>query len=161
MSKAVELHAAAVAKIQASSETAHFSSLCLFQSIPTHYGRLGDARGGNVMGLDQALRGRGNAIMLMLSINIAGDEPAEVRDIGFKAARAFYEGVEAYAREVDGFVDWTYLNYADRAQNPLRSLADPEEVRRTALKYDPEGVFQTRAPGGFKISEFQADGVRG
>ncbi|KAK8139408.1 hypothetical protein PG984_002788 [Apiospora sp. TS-2023a] len=161
MSKSVELHAAAVTKIQAVTKTGHFSSLCLFQSIPAHYARLGDERGGNVMGLEKALAGRGNAIMLMLSINVGGDEPAEVRDVGYKAAREFYEGVEKYAREVDRFVDWTYLNYADRAQNPLRWLADPEEVRRTALKYDPEGVFQTRAPGGFKISEYQADGVRG
>ncbi|KAK8026409.1 hypothetical protein PG991_003465 [Apiospora marii] len=105
--------------------------------------------------------GGGNAIMLMLLINVGGEEPAEARDVGYRAARAFYEGVEAFAREVDGFVDWTYLNYADRAQNPLRSLLDPEEVRRTALKYDPEGVFRRRAPGGFKISEYEAEGVRG
>lgn len=117
MNKAVELHAEAVAKIQAVTRTGHFSTLCLFQSLPSHYGRLGDERDGHVMGLDQALGGRGNAIMLMVSTIIGGEEPAEVCDAGHRAARGFYEGVEGFAREVGGFVDWTYFNYADWAQN--------------------------------------------
>ncbi|KAK7952757.1 uncharacterized protein PG986_008485 [Apiospora aurea] len=152
MSKAVSLHAAAVAKMQAASQTGRFSSLCLFQSLPHCYGRLGDERGGNVMRLDRALRGR-NAVMLLLSVNVGGEEDEKVCGVGLAAAREVLEGVEAFAREVDGFVDWTYLNYADRVQEPLRTLRDPEAVMRTAVKYDPTGVFQTRAPGGFKISE--------
>ncbi|KAK8048223.1 hypothetical protein PG994_009953 [Apiospora phragmitis] len=151
MAKAVELHAAAVAQIRAISKMGQFSSLCLFQSLPSHYGRLGDERGGNVMGLDRALKGR-NAIMLLLSVNVGGDEEDSVRAVGLEATRESLRGVDAFARSVDGFVDWTYLNYADCSQDPLRSLLDPEEVKRTALKYDPTGVFQTRAPGGFKIS---------
>jgi hypothetical protein len=33
-------------------------------------------------------------------------------------------------------------------------------IRAAAKKYDPEGVFQTRAPGGFKISKLKETASR-
>ncbi|KAK8041771.1 hypothetical protein PG993_006294 [Apiospora rasikravindrae] len=121
-------------------------------NVPQTITSLNDERGGNVMGLNRALKGR-NAIMMLLSINVAGEENREVCDVGLEAGREFLEGADAFARSEDRFVDWTYPKYADRAQNPLRTLLDPEEIKKTAVKYDPTGVFQTRPPGGFKISE--------
>lgn len=46
------------------------------------------------------------------------------------------------------------MNYDDKDQNPLESYG-PENVakiRAAAAKYDPDGIFQTLVPGGFKIS---------
>jgi hypothetical protein len=193
MAKAVEAHARAIAKIKAASKTGNFSSLCLFQGIPSFYSELGDERGGNVMGLDQHLKGR-NAISLLLSskqswncllllialfqeqvwpnieqklltssynpdqllttsvlVNVSEEE---IREFGLQVTREFLKEVDDFAKSVDGYIDWTYINYADKAQDPLGSLLDPKGIKSVALKYDPEGVFQKKTPGGFKISKY-------
>lgn len=149
MAKAVEVHAATVAKMQAASKTGRFSTLCLFQALPSFYGRLGDAAGGNVMGLDQHLRGR-NAVSMLLSVNVSEEE---LRGYGLQLAREYLDEVDAYARSVGGYLPWCYINYSDRAQKPLASLLDPGAIRGVAEKYDRDGVFQKQVPGGFKISE--------
>lgn len=147
MAKAVEIHAAAVEKIKAASKTGHFSTICLFQAMPSFYKELSEARGGNVMGLDQHLKGR-NAVSMLLSINTSEDE---IRDFGQQLARDYVRDVNDYAKSLDGYIDWAYLNYADELQNPLASLQNPAAINETALKYDPEAVFQKRTPG-HKIS---------
>jgi len=150
MAKAVEIHAAAVEKIKAVSKTGHFSTICLFQAMPHFYKELSEARGGNVMGLDQHLKGR-NAISMLLSINTSEDE---IREFGQQLARDYVRDVEDFAKSLDGYIDWRYLNYADERQNPLASLLNPDAIKETALKYDPEGVFQKRTPG-HKITKIQ------
>ncbi|KAH8819337.1 FAD linked oxidase [Xylogone sp. PMI_703] len=149
MKKAVEVHAVAVDKIKAVSKTGHFSSLCLFQSLPSYYFKLGEQYGGNSMGLKQHLKGR-NAISLLLSINISEEE---IRDYGYEVAKDYLKQVDDYAKSVSGYIDWAYVNYADQSQNPMGSLLDPANLKRVALKYDPNGMFQKRTPG-FKISKY-------
>jgi hypothetical protein len=149
MAKAVEAHTKAVEKIKDASKTGYFSSLCLFQALPSFYGRLAEERGGNVMGLDKALKGR-NAILVLLSIKISEDD---IRELGFQVAQDYLKEIDDYAKSVDGYIDWTYINYADKTQSPLSTLSDPAAINVTALKYDPEGVFQKRSPRGFKISD--------
>ncbi|KAI1844499.1 hypothetical protein JX266_009386 [Neoarthrinium moseri] len=99
------------------------------------------------MGLDQHLRGR-NVISMLLSINISEEE---IRDFGFEVAREYLNEVDEYAKSVDGRIDWTYINYADRAQNPLGSLLDPAASKQAAVQHDPEGIFQRKSHGGSKI----------
>lgn len=149
MAKAVEIHAATVAKMKAASQTGHFSTLCLFQALPNFYGKLSDAAGGNVMGLDQHLRGR-NAISMLLAVNVSEEE---LKGYGLRLARGYLEEVEGYAKAVGGYLPWCYVNYADKAQSPLASLLDPLAIKAVAAEYDREGVFQRQALGGFKISE--------
>ena len=148
MAKAVEAHASAVEKMKKVSKTGKFSSLCLFQPLPGFYPRLGDERGGNSMGLEQHLKGR-NAVMLLLSINVTEEQ---IRDYGYEVAQAYLNEVQDYAKSVDGHIPWTYFNYADKAQNPLAGLKDPDNLKAVAAKYDPAGIFQTRTPG-FKVSK--------
>lgn len=148
MAKAVEIHAAAVEKMKAVSKTGHFSTLCLFQALPTAYLELSEARGGNVMGLREKLNGR-NGIMMLLSINTSEDE---IREFGEQLALDYLKDVNDFANSLDGLIDWRYLNYADEHQDPLASLLNPSAIKETAAKYDPDGVFQKRTPG-FKISK--------
>lgn len=148
MARAVEAHASAVGKIKKVSKTGMFSSLCLFQPLPGYYPRLGDERGGNSMGLAQHLQGR-NAVSLLLSVNISEEE---IRDYGYEVAKEYLKEVDDYAKSVGGYIPWTYFNYADKAQNPLASLLEPENLKAVAAKYDPAGIFQTRTPG-FKVSQ--------
>lgn len=55
----------------------------------------------------------------------------------------------------DGARDFAYFNYADSAQNPLGGYGadNVQLMKRVAKSYDPEGVFQTRVSGGFKIDK--------
>ena len=59
-----------------------------------------------------------------------------------------------YAKSVHGDNEYIYLNYADKTQNPLRSYGSNNlrKLRRIAREYDPQEVFQTLVPGGFKLA---------
>jgi hypothetical protein len=50
---------------------------------------------------------------------------------------------------------WLYLNYADWNQDPFSTFGEENvaKIRAASAKYDKLGVFQTMAPGGFKISK--------
>jgi V8-like Glu-specific endopeptidase len=51
-------------------------------------------------------------------------------------------------------VEFVYLNYADSSQDPLGSYG-PKNVafmKDVAKHYDPQGWWQQRVPGGFKLS---------
>jgi hypothetical protein len=70
--------------------------------------------------------------------------------------QAWLQEVRDFAATIeDGNLEWTYLNYADKSQDPLSSYG-PENIRKmkdAAAKYDPDQVFQKLVPGGFKISD--------
>jgi hypothetical protein len=100
------------------------------------------------MGLDKVDR---NAIMILFNIAVkTAEEEARARPLLHK----YGEQMQAFAASKNGLVDWQYLNYADAYQDPLASYGaeNLQKIRAAARKYDPEGVFQTKVPGGFKIS---------
>jgi len=63
-------------------------------------------------------------------------------------------GIQKFAEEKGTAVDYLYLNYADKDQDPLSGYGQEkvEFMKAVAEKYDPEGVYQNLMPGGFKIS---------
>ena len=72
--------------------------------------------------------------------------------------QAWVQAVKEFAATiVDGNLDWIYLNYADKSQDPLASygIENLKKMRKVAAKYDPEQVFQKLCPGGFKLSDVQ------
>ncbi|KAF2844358.1 FAD-binding domain-containing protein [Plenodomus tracheiphilus IPT5] len=147
--KIVQLHEQFVNEWKAETNDTDFITQCMFQSIPTVFTKHSIERGGNVLGLDQE---KGNVVMLLF--NIAVQTP-ELEALARPKLKLFGDAMRVYSASKNGAVDWTYLNYADSYQNPLKSFG-PESVakiRAAAEKYDPEGIFQTRAPGGFKISK--------
>jgi hypothetical protein len=122
----------------------------MFQAIPTTFAKHSVERGGNVMGLDRETT---NGIMLLFNIAVKGDADTEAR--ARQKLRTTTEEFQEFAKKEGGLIDWQFLNYADFYQDPLGSYGQEnvDKIRKTAKKYDPEGVFQTRAPGGFKISK--------
>ncbi|KAK7937730.1 uncharacterized protein PG986_014598 [Apiospora aurea] len=66
---------------------------------------------------------------------------------------AAFDDIEAAAAELDAGTRWLYLNYSDPSQNPLASYGREavERLKEVSAKYDPDGVFQKRVPGGFKV----------
>lgn len=120
----------------------------IFQAIPTIFARHGEEKGGNMLGLDRVTD---NAVLFQVQMMVKGqDQEDEAR----KRLVVFRETLKEYTVDVGGDVDWEYLNYADLTQDPLKTYGAENVafLKEVALKYDPEEFFQTRVPGGFKIS---------
>lgn len=66
--------------------------------------------------------------------------------------------LKSFSASVNGENPLIYLNYADFSQNPLGSYPkeNVDHIRKVAAKYDPARAFQTRFPGGFKISRVES-----
>ncbi|KAK8005498.1 hypothetical protein PG990_011535 [Apiospora arundinis] len=50
-------------------------------------------------------------------------------------------------------LDFVYANYAEKSQSPYKRWGADSvaKLQAASRKYDPEGVFQNRVPGGFKV----------
>ncbi|KAL2681426.1 hypothetical protein Neosp_009037 [[Neocosmospora] mangrovei] len=61
--------------------------------------------------------------------------------------------IEALAKQHGKFVPFKYMNYANEEQDVVASFGEESVsfLKQVASKYDPEGVFQTLQPGGFKL----------
>jgi hypothetical protein len=140
-----ELVAILQAKIGAENVTAQL----IFQPLPSYYGNFNEKNGGNVLGLD---RNHFNAILWTVGVSVVCDDAA------FTFVQAEFDAMmskmKRFAEKQSGMADFVYMNYADKSQDPLGSYG-PENVaflREVAGHYDPEGWWQRRVPGGFKLS---------
>ncbi|KAI1371493.1 FAD-binding domain-containing protein [Hypoxylon crocopeplum] len=147
--KALELHRKFVEDWKAQSPDGDFICHAILQAIPTIFSEHSVEKGGNMLGLD---RESSNAVMFQIQLMVNG---ADQEKLGRERMVAFRETVKQYSVELGGVVDWEYLNYADFTQDPLKTYGEKNiaHIRAVASKYDPAGVFQTRMPGGFKISK--------
>lgn len=106
------------------------------------------ARGGNVLGMEGLGK---NALLFQMQhmVRTAAEEAAARARLV-----ALRDALKAYARAEGLDVAWEYLGYADGSQDPLGSYGadNVRFLREVAARYDPDRVFQTRVPGGFKIS---------
>ncbi|KAJ0418374.1 hypothetical protein BJY00DRAFT_287992 [Aspergillus carlsbadensis] len=119
-----------------------------FQPMPVLFGTSGQQNGGNIIGLEN----NGDKIVLLFEAfweRTTDDELFET------LADDLIHDLEGYAQSLEQDSDFLYLNYADGWQDPISGYGadNIEQLRAAADKYDPEGVFQTQVPGGFKISK--------
>lgn len=150
MTKAAELHEVLVEELKAFIPDGDFWTQCLFQPLPKLFGERSAAAGGNAMGVE---RQRVDGLLFQASAMV---RTPEQEAFVYPKIKAWLDAVKDFAATIDGggLLDWTYLNYADKSQDPLGSYGE-ENVRRLqaiAMKYDPAQVFQQLYPGGFKIS---------
>ncbi|QPC78109.1 hypothetical protein HYE68_008861 [Fusarium pseudograminearum] len=147
--KALELHKQFVSDWKAQSPDGDFICHAIFQAMPTIFSKHSLERGGNVVGLD---REKDNAVMFQVQHMING---VEQEKLARERMVKFRQAMKQYSVDEDAAVEWEYLNYADFTQDPLSTYGSEnvEFIRKVAKKYDPEGVFQTRFPGGFKITK--------
>ncbi|UPX11163.1 uncharacterized protein EKO05_0001785 [Ascochyta rabiei] len=150
--KIVELHEQFVNEWKAESSDPDFITQCMFQAIPTSFSKHSVEKGGNVLGLDKETD---NVVMLLYDIAV---KTPELEVLAREKLQASGQAMKDYAASLDGLVDFTYLNYADRSQDPLHGYGaeNVAKIRAAAAKYDFERFFQTRVPGGFKISRVGA-----
>ncbi|ETN45741.1 uncharacterized protein HMPREF1541_09574 [Cyphellophora europaea CBS 101466] len=155
--RATALHSSLIRTLTATLGPENFSASTFLQPLPTQIAKAGSRSGGsNVLGLDRI---PGNAILWVSGVGVQPD----AGDAGLAVARAELKKLVAELREfargqddVEG-MEWTYLNYADADQDPLGSYGE-ENVRfmqEVAERYDPEGFWQGRVPGGFKVGRVE------
>ncbi|KAI1740505.1 FAD-binding domain-containing protein [Xylaria scruposa] len=149
LAKAVELHGKLVEEMKAESPDGDFETQCFFQPLPAVIGQHGRERGGNILGIDKQEE---NAVILLGSLAVNGlDQEA----LGRKKMMAWKDDLELYSMEADTFISYRYMNYADASQDVVTSYGTENVRQMLAISraYDPDGVFQRRVPGGFKIPE--------
>ncbi|KKY16132.1 putative fad binding domain containing protein [Diplodia seriata] len=152
MKKAAELFDAMVKKLK--KDGGDWLTLTMFQPLPAVFAELGVERGGNMLGLDQSPE---NHILFM---SYCGWKGAEKDKMFEDAERELMTELKAFSKSKGKDHPYIYLPYAYSDQKPLESypLVNIERIRAMAQKYDPEGVFQTMVPGGFKISKVDVPG---
>lgn len=135
--------------VAAQSPDGDFITQAMFQSIPTVFSQHSVEKGGNVLGLDRETE---NVVMLLFTLAVKGLDQEAVAQ---KQMRLFADATVAYADSLNSLVEWQYINYANDWQDPLGSYGAENiaKIKAAASKFDPAGIFQTRAPGGFKISK--------
>lgn len=72
-----------------------------------------------------------------------------------ESVRKIVDVAEKTAKTNGTYLPFVYSNYASRDQDPLASYGadNLQRLRDIALKYDPEGVFQTLQNGGWLVSK--------
>ncbi|KAJ0106895.1 FAD binding domain-containing protein [Diaporthe amygdali] len=126
-----------------------FETQIVFQPIPSYLAQAGERKGGNVLGLDSSLKKNAVLFLLTLKTKTAADE-AVIHARG----GVFFAKVGEAVKASGNSLPFVYLNYANPSQDPLGSYGaeNIELIREVSAKYDPQGFFQRRVPGGFKIS---------
>ena len=149
VAKAAELHDKLVADLKSFIPTGDFITQCLFQPFPRLFGQLSAAAGGNVLGIDRQPH---NGLLWLAVAQVR--TPAQER-FAYAKIEEWVRAVKEFAATIGGNLEWTYLNYADRSQDPLGSygVENVHFMQEVANKYDPGGVFQTLCRGGFKVSQ--------
>lgn len=126
-----------------------FETQIVFQPIPSYLAQVGERNGGNVLGLDSSLTKNAVLFLLTLKTHTEADEAVIHARGGM-----FFAKVEEAVKTSGNSLPFVYLNYANPSQDPLGSYGAENVafLRDVSAKYDPEGIFQRRVPGGFKIS---------
>lgn len=72
-----------------------------------------------------------------------------------KVCRDVVDTVEAVGKKNGTYLPYQYSNYSAKDQNPLASygVENLRKLKDIALRYDPEGVFQTLQSGGWLVSK--------
>lgn len=147
--KVIKLHQDLCDFMAAQSPDGDFIAQAIFQSIPTVFSEHSNEKGGNILGLNRETE---NVVMLLFTLAVNGVEQEAVAQ---EQMRKFGEATMEYASSIDAAADWVYINYAYQQQDPLASYGaeNVAKIQAAALKYDPSGIFQSRAPGGFKVTQ--------
>ncbi|KAK7932547.1 FAD-binding domain-containing protein [Apiospora marii] len=117
------------------------------QPYPVSQLRKTSENGGNVLGLDPD---NGPVInVLLLSYWAGKNDDERVTSFMQKALKR----IERNAKDRGTLVPFIYWNYAFLDQEALQSYSEENvrKLRAASKKYDPDGVFQTACPGGFKL----------
>jgi len=143
-------HEELVAYLNTIVPDSNFTTQLLFQPIPTIFGDLGAAAGGNVLGLQEQVPD--DAILLLFACSLLTEAQWK---LAVPKMNTLFARMQDKAAAAGKLYKWEYLNYANPIQNPLASYGakNVAKIKAAAKKYDPKEFFQKRMPGGWKISK--------
>ncbi|KAK8008423.1 hypothetical protein PG991_010974 [Apiospora marii] len=103
--------------------------------------------GGNSLGLDDSDGDLFNVLLTTTWVDKKDDPLVESQ------SRRMFEQFQAEAERLGVTNPYVYLNYAASWQDPIRGYGDVNKafLQDVSRKYDPYGLFQKAAPGGFKL----------
>lgn len=150
VNKVAEAFPALIKKLQGQVEENRIISFMVMQPLPVTFGKHSTAKGGNMFGLERI---KDDCVLIVWALEL--DTPEIMAKYGYPALKEAIDEIEAFVKEIGADVPFRYLNYCDGSQNPLGTYGEEnvKKMKAAAAKYDPTGVFQTRVPGGFKISK--------
>lgn len=124
-----------------------FVNFVVIQAMPKVLFAHSVDKGGNVTGME---READNAILYQMQHMVrSAAQEVEAR----RRLIPMRDALKQYSIEIGVDVEWQYLGYSDGTSDPL-STYGPQNIqlmRNVAARYDPEGIFQHRVPGGFKL----------
>ncbi|OJJ60367.1 hypothetical protein ASPSYDRAFT_42095 [Aspergillus sydowii CBS 593.65] len=148
--KALEIQKRKIEDAKTVAKGKDYVLLVIIQPWPKLFWQLNQGNGiGNVLGLE-----RFDENMIQVLYDYTWEEEDD-DGVFQRLAEESLNELDDYARDAGKYNEYVYLNYADGSQNPLSGYGDEsvEYMREVAQRYDPDGVFQTQVPGGFKVSE--------
>ncbi|KAH7303321.1 hypothetical protein B0I35DRAFT_365165, partial [Stachybotrys elegans] len=121
-----------------------------FEPLSRHVIEASTARGGNVMGLEDAQDDL--LVLFIMPLWTDAQYDAEVH----KAAETWYRSVKEYTIGLGKDHSWEFANYAAWFQDPMGSYGpgNLQFLRDVSHKYDPTGLFQRAVQGGYKLGSF-------
>ncbi|PWW80760.1 FAD-binding domain-containing protein [Tuber magnatum] len=116
-----------------------------FQPVAASTVTHGKTRGGNAMGMSEKAQ---TWLCLTTSWVLPSDD-----QVTLPLSISFTKQVEDLAKAKGLFEQYLFLNDAAIDQKVIASYGDAQvkELKRVSQKYDPKGVFQKLAKGGFKL----------
>lgn len=150
MREAANLHDELVAQLAGKIPDDDFKSQCIFQPLPRSFAAGSD----NVLGIE---RHADDGILWGAHVMV---RTPELEAWAYPRVRLLYEKLRSHADGRGALLPWITANYAHPTQPQLESYGEENlgRMREAAAKYDPDGVFQTLCPGGFKISAVRSRG---
>ena len=124
---------------------AGFISNIVFQPIAVSTVIQGQSRGGNPLGLEEAAQ---TWLVLTCGWSLEADD----RKVLATSVK-FLNEVSEMAASRGLLKTFLYLNDAVKDQRPIDSYGheNARRLKRISREYDPDGVFQKLAKGGFKL----------
>jgi hypothetical protein len=147
----LEQYAGLVEDMKALLGPKNFTTILDFQPFPSYFADISVKKGGNMLGLERDTR---NKILFIVGVTLRGSNSEELYPRVSQQVTALNKRVEEFSKSVGSFSELRYLPYSHARQDVLGSYgkANVEHMRQVANKYDPNGFFQSRVPGGFKLS---------
>ena len=78
---------------------------------------------------------------------------SKYNDIVEQTSNKLTSDITSIAEDMGLLHRFQYINYADPSQDPIAGYGkeNVEFLKSVSRKYDPKGVWQKQAPGGFKL----------
>ncbi|KAM0561947.1 hypothetical protein ACHAPJ_002388 [Fusarium lateritium] len=110
---------------------------------------------GNILGLAESLPA--DSILFESRATLEASDASYEGIVRAKMAHASEE-LRSFSASMEGHSTYLYMNYANPEQDIIGSYgkSNVEFLKKTAAKYDPNGFFQHRVPGGWKVSRVQS-----